>query len=257
MLIPESLTELRMYLDLMHQHVQDMRRSLDLFVPWLSRLDSPPASFAGRPAWQEFCDSLPDELPRLGGAGATFDKVKSALDHFETQLKDEAELAWCQKLGEDLSSARMTAETLLIGFQDLAEQANAAVTGMDFHFLFNERRQVFHIGYNASAEQLDPGHYDLLASEARIASLIAIAKGDVPHSHWQHLGRPVTRVNGRQVLLSWSGTMFEYLMPTLFTRNYAGTFLCGKLPDRAGCACELWTGTAGALGHLGIGFLCL
>jgi cyclic beta-1,2-glucan synthetase len=84
---------------------------------------------------------------------------------------------------------------------------------------------VFHIGYNASTERLDPSYYDLLASEARIASLIAIAKGDVPPSHWQHLGRPVTKVNGRQVLLSWSGTMFEYLMPTLFTKNYAGTFL--------------------------------
>ncbi len=224
-LIPESLTELRMYLDLMHQHVQDMRRGIDLLVPWLSRLDSPPASFAGLPAWQEFCDSLPAELPTLGGAGAAYDSIKSALDHFEAQLKDETELAWCQKFGEDLLSARMTVETLLIGFRDLAEQANAAVTGMDFRFLFDERRQVFHIGYNASTEQLDPSYYDLLASEARIASLIAIAKGDVPHSHWQHLGRPVTMVNGRQVLLSWSGTMFEYLMPTLFTRNYDGTFL--------------------------------
>jgi cyclic beta-1,2-glucan synthetase len=84
---------------------------------------------------------------------------------------------------------------------------------------------VFHIGYNASAERLDPSFYDLLASEARIASLIAIAKGDVPQSHWQHLGRPVTQVNGKQVLLSWSGTMFEYLMPALFTKNYIGTFL--------------------------------
>ena len=119
----------------------------------------------------------------------------------------------------------MTVQSLLIGFQDLAEQANAGVTGMDFRFLFDERSQVFHIGYNASTEQLDPSYYDLLASEARIASLIAIAKGDVPQSHWQHLGRPVTKVNGKQVLLSWSGTMFEYLMPALFTKNYAGTFL--------------------------------
>ena len=134
-------------------------------------------------------------------------------------------VTWCQKLDDDLSSARMTVTPLLIGFQDLAEQANAAVTGMDFRFLFDERRQVFHIGYNASTEQLDPSYYDLLASEARIASLIAIAKGDVPQSHWQHLGRPVTKVNGKQVLLSWSGTMFEYLMPALFTKNYAGTFL--------------------------------
>ena len=224
-LTPESLTELRLYLDLMHQHLRDMQRSIDLFAPWLNRLDAPPDSFAGTSNWQEFRDNLPAELPTLGQAPAVYDRIKGALNHFKTQLEDQAGRAWCQTLEEDLSSARMTVETLVIGFRDLAEQANAAVTGMDFHFLFDERRQVFHIGYNASTEQLDPSYYDLLASEARIASLIAIAKGDVPHSHWQHLGRPVTKVNGRQVLLSWSGTMFEYLMPTLFSKNYAGTFL--------------------------------
>ncbi len=68
---------------------------------------------------------------------------------------------------------------------------------MDFRFLFDERRQVFHIGYNAATEKLDGSYYDLLASEARIASLVAIAKGDVPQSHWLHLGRPVTKVNGK------------------------------------------------------------
>ena len=96
---------------------------------------------------------------------------------------------------------------------------------MDFKFLFNEQRQVFHIGYNASTETLDESYYDLLASEARTASLIAIAKGDVPQSHWLHLGRPITQVEGKHILLSWSGTIFEYLMPDLLIKNYDGTFL--------------------------------
>ncbi len=220
---PEFLTELQLYLNLMHHHLQDMQRSLDLFAPWLSLLDAPPAPFMDTPAWQDFRDSLPAELPTLEQAEAVYERIQTALNHFKAQLRDEvipapardeAALAWCQKLDDDLSSARMTVKPLLIGFHDLAEQANAAVTGMDFRFLFDERSQVFHIGYNASTEQLDPSYYDLLASEARIASLIAIAKGDVPQSHWQHLGRPVTKVNGKQVLLSWSGTMFEYLMPS-------------------------------------------
>ena len=143
-----------------------------------------------------------------------------------TQPGDEAGLAWCRKLKLDILSARTAVTRLLTSFQGIAEQANAAVSGMDFRFLFDESRQVFHIGYNASTEQLNSSYYDLLASEARVASLIAIAKGDVPQSHWLHLGRPVTIVNGKQVLLSWSGTMFEgNLMPALFTKNYAGTFL--------------------------------
>ena len=76
---------------------------------------------------------------------------------------------------------------------------------MDFGFLLNPQRQVFHIGYNVETESLDSNYYDLLASEARIASLLAIAKGDVPQSHWLHLARPITRVNGARALLSWGG----------------------------------------------------
>jgi hypothetical protein len=202
-----------------------MQRSLDLFAPWLSRLDAMPAPLTLTPGWQDFRNSLPAELPRLGEAGAEYERIKTALQHFKMQAQDAAARDWCQKLDDELSTAHMTVTPLLIGFHDLAEQANAIISGMDFRFLFHERRQVFHIGYNAGNDQLDPSYYDLLASEARIASLIAISKGDVPQSHWQHLGRPVTKVNGKQVLLSWSGTMFEYLMPTLFTKNYAGTFL--------------------------------
>ncbi|MDP1545527.1 MAG: glucoamylase family protein [Anaerolineales bacterium] len=168
-------------------------------------------------------DSLPVEMPTLGQAGAVYENIQAALSNLK--LQDEAAREWRQKFEDDLSAAQESVASMLIEFQELANRANAIVTGMDFRFLFSERRQVFHIGYNASAEKLDPSYYDLLASEARIASLIAIAKGDVPHSHWQHLGRPVTKVDGKQVLLSWSGTMFEYLMPTLFAKNYAGTFL--------------------------------
>jgi cyclic beta-1,2-glucan synthetase len=215
----ESLSELQLYLDLMRHHLQDMQRNLDLFAPWLSCLEEP---FLQTPAGQEFRASLPVELPTLGGAAKVYAGIQIALGKFKAQAADQAA---CQKLDDELMSARMTVIPLLVGFRGLAEQANAALTAMDFRFLFNEQRQVFHIGYNASTEQLDPSYYDLLASEARIASLIAIAKGDVLHNHWQHLGRPVTQVNGRQVLLSWSGTMFEYLMPTLFLRNFAGTFL--------------------------------
>ena len=245
----ETLTELQLYLDLMQHQLHDMLRSLDLFAPWLGRglvpglgrdglvpgsgqgwiiaglekgVDSSPLQ---TPAGQAFRDSLPSVLPTLIEASAVYDRIQVALLQFSSQVNDDAGQMWCQALDADLSLARTAALTLLDNFQDLAEQAGNAVNGMDFHFLYDDRRQVFHIGYNATTEQLDPSFYDLLASEARIASLIAIAKTDVPQSHWQHLGRPVTRVNGKQVLLSWSGTMFEYLMPTLFIRNYAGTFL--------------------------------
>ncbi len=96
---------------------------------------------------------------------------------------------------------------------------------MNFNFLFDPQRQVFHIGYNVETSRLDPNYYDLMASEARITSLIAIARGDVPQSHWLHLARPLTQLGDMRALLSWSGTMFEYLMPTLFAESYPNTLL--------------------------------
>ena len=96
---------------------------------------------------------------------------------------------------------------------------------MDFRLLYDPERQLFHIGYNATQDQLDGHHYDLLASEARLASYVAIVKGDVPVAHWSELGRPMTQVSGAPLLLSWGGTMFEYLMPALLMRSRSGTLL--------------------------------
>ncbi|TAK14686.1 MAG: cellobiose phosphorylase [Anaerolineae bacterium] len=221
----DSVTELKLFLDLMNHHLQTMQRSQDLFAPWLRLLNAPPQEFMHMPAWQEFEDSLPGEPFTLGEAAGVYYRIQVALSRFMVDVDGIADCTWCQELAANLTSARITVISLMAEFRGLIEQAEAAMTGMDFRFLFNSRRQVFHIGYNATTELLDPSFYDLLASEARVASLIAIAKGDVTQSHWQHLGRPVTEVNNKQLLLSWSGTMFEYLMPTLFVKNYPGTFL--------------------------------
>ena len=96
---------------------------------------------------------------------------------------------------------------------------------MEFGFLFDPTRQLFSIGYRVTDNSLDPGYYDLLASEARLTSFIAIAKGDVPASHWFKLGRALTPVGWGSALVSWSGSMFEYLMPALVMRSPAGSLL--------------------------------
>ncbi len=107
----------------------------------------------------------------------------------------------------------------------LADRIDAARAGTDFTFLFDRTRKLFHIGYNATSDRLDANYYDLLASEARVASFLAIVESQVPPEHWFCLGRPVTRVRGEAALLSWGGTMFEYLMPTLFMRSQERTLL--------------------------------
>jgi cyclic beta-1,2-glucan synthetase len=111
----------------------------------------------------------------------------------------------------------------------LTHRLDAFLSPMRFDFLYDRRRRIFSIGYRlADVEgpgRFDAAFYDLLASEARLASFVAIAKGDVPQHHWFHLGRLVTNVDGRATLMSWGGTMFEYLMPQLLLRSFPGTLL--------------------------------
>jgi cellobiose phosphorylase len=110
-------------------------------------------------------------------------------------------------------------------FAALARAADALSAGMDFAFLYNHERGVFSIGYNLLAQRLDNSYYDLLASEARLASFVAIARGQVPARHWFRLGRPLTWTGGGLAVLSWGGTMFEYLMPGLLMQEVDRTLL--------------------------------
>jgi cyclic beta-1,2-glucan synthetase len=107
----------------------------------------------------------------------------------------------------------------------IAERAHGYAMEMDFSFLFDAERKLFSIGYQQSTHALDNSYYDLLASEARLASFVAIAKNDVPAEHWFRLGRTLTYAAGAPALVSWSGSMFEYLMPVLVMRSFPFTVL--------------------------------
>ena len=107
----------------------------------------------------------------------------------------------------------------------LAENLERLAWEADYSFLYHRKRRLFHIGYRVAEQQLDAGFYDLLASEARLTSLLAIAKGDVPVRHWAALGRPFFVVGTDVGLRSWSGSMFEYLMPTLVLDEPHGSVL--------------------------------
>ncbi len=117
------------------------------------------------------------------------------------------------------------ARSLLDRLAAIRTQCESAAFRMDFRFLYNARRKLFSIGYNVDIGKLDRGHYDLLCSECRVASYLAIAKGDVETEHWFRLGRQATLIDGQYTLLSWGGTMFEFLMPQLFLRSYEGSLI--------------------------------
>lgn len=228
----DALNKLRIAADRTRHQLFDMQRELEQLAPWLEFLIQPPALFArsaGSPAinaaWQALCAVLPtapilQDIESVCTAGLA--RLQSLCDLAGT---DPEARGWCTRLAQKLSAAKMAANDLMSGFQDLEQQAAEHVRAMDFRFVFDGQRQLFHIGYNITAEKLDNNYYDLLASEARIASLVTIARNEVPPTHWLHLGRPLTQVDGTRALLSWGGTMFEYLMPALLIRNYDGTLL--------------------------------
>ncbi|MGC2494223.1 GH36-type glycosyl hydrolase domain-containing protein [Candidatus Binatus sp.] len=108
---------------------------------------------------------------------------------------------------------------------ELAATAGKMFDAMKFDFLLDPARQLLSIGYRVTDGSLDPNCYDLLASEARLASFVAIAKGEIPARHWFRLGRSMTPVDRGSALISWSGSMFEYLMPSLVMRAPMGSLL--------------------------------
>jgi cyclic beta-1,2-glucan synthetase len=133
-------------------------------------------------------------------------------------------LAWCASLRHALVLGAENAIVRLQEIEELAAQCQV-LTEVDYTFLFDKGRELFAIGYNVDDRRLDASFYDLLASEARLASFVAIAQSKVTQEHWFALGRMLTHTGGAPALLSWTGSMFEYLMPLLVMPTYENTLL--------------------------------
>src|ERR1041385_441701 len=129
------------------------------------------------------------------------------------------------RLTKGLEQSAGASADMLSRLSRLARRCDQIIEEMDFSFLFDVERKLFTIGYNVTASRPDDSYYDLLASEARLASFVGIAKGDVPQQHWFRMGRALTKVDHGRALISWTGTMFEYLMPLLVMRDYPATLL--------------------------------
>ena len=124
-----------------------------------------------------------------------------------------------------LSEARQNALDLIAVMQLTSQHADELAEEMDFKFLFDKERMMMSVGLDAESKELQPYYYDLLATEPRTAIFISVAKDDIPQDSWFQLGRPFAKDQGRIVLMSWTGTMFEYLMPAIWMQRYANTLL--------------------------------
>ena len=211
-------------------HIQDAK----ILLPWL-RLD--PAQVVAlaespsgpAPEWlaiEPFFRSLPtltDAPERFEAAVRELTALGASLAHDPVGNRDV--LARVAALMRAMQDSISDAASLVRRLTAIAQTAGKLFETMDFSFLFDHSRKLFSIGYRGTDGSLDPNCYDLLASEARLTSFIAIAKGDVPSSHWFRVGRALTPVGRGSALISWSGSMFEYLMPALVMRSPADSLL--------------------------------
>ncbi len=129
---------------------------------------------------------------------------------------------------------------------DLAARVHQLLSAMDFRPLYDRKRQLFHTGYDLEKAELSRSWYDLMSSEARLTAYIAIAKGDVPRRHWQRLSRAMVQKNAYRGMVSWTGTMFEYLMPELLLPLYKDSLLyessrfCLYVQKHRAASCGVW-----------------
>jgi cyclic beta-1,2-glucan synthetase len=214
--------------------VESHARDVAMFVPWMPLDSSAMTVVAERPLERspEWLSIAPfvHPLPALAGAPQRLEGALRALAELRAGLLDNpsantAALARVDALAQAFERSEADAAALIRRLSAITQRAETMFLGMNFSFLFDQTRQLLSIGYRVTDGTLDPNCYDLLASEACLASFIAIAKGDVPVSHWFRLGRALTPVHRGSALVSWSGSMFEYLMPALVIMAPVGSLL--------------------------------
>jgi cyclic beta-1,2-glucan synthetase len=145
--------------------------------------------------------------------------------HEEASSAAHPLLEWLDRLMQAFAQSKWLAGEILGLSERLIQDGRKLSEAINMRFLYDPERRLFAIGYNVSGGRLDSSYYDLLASEARLGSFLAIARGDIPVEHWFSMSRPYSAIDRRRVLLSWTGTLFEYLMPLIFQRSQANSLL--------------------------------
>ena len=210
---PES--QLRWWARAFARQCRDARDELMSLAPWTEFLSA-----------QNYLGDFPDleQVPTLRELAALEAKLLPTIEHQLSSAVSPEKSVQLAELKRLISAGSRQAETRLAAIKGLTLQCDV-LARMDYDFLFDEKRHLMAIGYNVGDNWRDASYYDLLASEARFACFVAIAQGQLPQESWFALGRLLTIADGEPILLSWSGSMFEYLMPLLVMPTYERTLL--------------------------------
>jgi len=197
------------------QQSQSALKEITTFAPWLL-LPPTPQKFSDIPVISQISSITelsriePDLLPEIKRRRLT--------------ENTNAENEWLDMFHTSIIQAGQTANQTIVSVDHLVTQT-FELADMEYDFLHDKSKHLLAIGYNVEEHRRDPSYYDLLASEARLCTFVAIAQGKLPQESWFALGRLLTNTGGDPILLSWSGSMFEYLMPLLVMPTYENTLL--------------------------------
>ena len=229
--VPDPNAPAHYWANCLTKQVGAANKLVDDYLGWVLLLKETPSEglfSLGRDAheWQrQALEAAPSLQSLARGDVAGLAPLAAAQSRAESLGVSSEMRNWLQNLYDAFEAAQEAARVCVADINEAALQTSRLADEMHLRFMYAEDRRAFHIGFHVEERRADNSFYDLLASEARLGSFIAIARGEVPTQHWWALGRPYGVAFGRRVLLSWSGTMFEYLMPNLLMRAYDGSLL--------------------------------
>ncbi|MDP4285550.1 MAG: glucoamylase family protein [Bacteroidota bacterium] len=197
------------------KELQQINEHLQIFEPWLLLASAPP-KFTELALLNS--NSSLTELLKIAN------ELQDAINREQKETNTTEENKWLELFQTALTKSIHKADQLITDAKNLAGQCHD-LADMEWNFLYDKSSHLFTIGYNVQEHRIDASYYDLLASEVRLCIFICIAQGKLPEESWFALGRLLTNVDGQPILLSWSGSMFEYLMPLLVMPTYDNTLL--------------------------------
>ncbi len=200
---------------LLQKQLEEVNKQLQIFTPWFL-LTNAPVEFSAFVLKNDDFSLI--ELIKI------LKQLRVEVTQKQNQKNTPDEDQWLHLFQTALTNSIQNAEYTISTAENLAERCNDLVD-MEWGFLYDQSSKLLAIGYNMQDHHIDSSYYDLLASEARLGNFIGIAQGKLPEESWFALGRLLTNVDGNPILLSWSGSMFEYLMPLLVMPTYENTLL--------------------------------
>ena len=209
-------TEADWWIQKIFVHIKNIKNDLDIYIPWLY-LPATPAKF------ENLIPALPG-IPTIYQLSKIEQILLQKINNLYTPDNTEDENEWLSNYRAAITEAGRRAKGIVLMIEQL-ELKCSQLANIDYDFLYDRSQHLLTIGYNADEHRKDNSYYDLLASEARLTTFVAIAQGKLPQQSWFALGRQLTNIGTTPILLSWSGSMFEYLMPLLVMPTYENTLL--------------------------------